>query len=70
MTDAELFKDYYTEAEVAKLEGIEVESLRNRICAHRNHPPCSGRGKSRRFPKNEYHKWKMSQLVKGHDRTS
>lgn len=57
----EIENDWLTLEEVAKLEGITRGALKNRIYAGKNHPPFSGRGKSRRFNRNAYYNWKHSQ---------
>lgn len=70
MTDKELFEDYYGEQEVAKLLGISVPGLRNRISAGRDHPPFIGKGSRRRFPRSEYKKWESKRLIHQANRAS
>jgi hypothetical protein len=57
--ERELFRDYYTEEEVAKLMGIAIGTLRNRLSAGKDHPPMAP---GRRFPKDEFSKWEKRRL--------
>jgi len=68
MSDDELFEDYYFEDQVARLMVIKVSTLRNKISAGKDHPPFVGRGKGKRFPKDEFHKWERKNLT--HQRNS
>lgn len=63
MTAEQLMQDYLTESEMAKVLGIKVGALRNRISQRRDHPPFIGKGKARRFPREEIRKWEKSQIV-------
>lgn len=60
MTERELFKDYYTEEQVAKLLDISVATLRNRHSLHdpKKAPP---RGPGRRYLKADFDKWFRAQ---------
>lgn len=53
----------YTLEEMAKVLGIGVSTLRNRLSKGEGHPPYHGRGKAIRFPKDAYIRWRNSQLV-------
>lgn len=63
MTAEQLWEDYFTEENVAQLMGITVSTLRNRISEGRDHPPFTGRGNGKRFPKDEFRKWERARLV-------
>jgi hypothetical protein len=53
MTEGELFKDYFTEEEVAKLLDLSVGTLRNWHTQGKAPP----RGPGRRYSKVEFAKW-------------
>lgn len=55
--------DAYTTEEMARVLGIAVSTLVNRISAGKGHPPFYGKGKERRFPKAEFEKWARTRLV-------
>jgi hypothetical protein len=59
VTDQELFQNYFVMDEMARLLGIKVKTLRNRISEGRNHPPVTPEGL---FPKDEYEKWNRKRL--------
>jgi hypothetical protein len=59
MTDKELFGDYYTEDQMAKLLNLSVRSLRNRHAARKNHPPRTPEGL---YPKKEFAAWNAERL--------
>ena len=63
MTAEQLFEDYFTIDDVAKLLGITVGRLRNKISEGKDHPPHTGGGKGIRFPKDEFRKWERARLV-------
>ena len=63
MTTEELFQDYFTEEDVARLMGMSVSGLRNRISSGKDHPPFVGRGKAKRFPKADFKKWERARIV-------
>lgn len=65
MTKVEaLQQEFYTEKEMAKLLGISVARLRNRISEGRNHPPFSGYGANKRFYRDEFLKWDRKNMVR------
>lgn len=49
--------EYYTEEEIANFMGITVNTLRNRICAGRMHPPFVRVGRVKRFSKADFDRW-------------
>lgn len=59
MTDKELFSDYFTEDEVARLLQISVKTLRNRHSDGKGHPP---RTPERLYPKKDFHAWNAERL--------
>lgn len=61
-SQSDILDDFYTMADIARFEGITVDTLENRICARKDHPPFVGRGKHRRFPKDLFHRWAKNRL--------
>lgn len=56
--------DFFTEDEIAEVEGIKLTTLRTRIYTGTNHPPCTKIGKDYFFPKQETREWYRAKPVR------
>jgi hypothetical protein len=57
MTLEQIKEEWVNDEEMAKLLGISVGTLENRVYSGVDHPPYSGKGRGRRWSLTEYNKW-------------